>query len=633
MMGSEQLEPIDVQVQRPGIVARILMRPLTLGLVLFFVLLAFLYANLLYTPPLRISRETTYITEPLTSDGTRVDYFAAFEQFSYRPEMKTDDNGYRLIVRALGPYDDSDFERKGESVKVRLRAREICEKLGLDPAVAPALRFEEPSDFLIHYARSQQVEEAQQSALIEDLDKRLAKPWTLTELPMMEPWLKQHAPVVKLLKEAARKPYFILARARPGDTAQGELVDFDQVLHFRRFAQVLSTHANYCIGTGDVIVAMDDAVTCLRLGRHIQRNGVVVERLVGMSLEGIARNIGIAGNRNHLLSAEQLQRFAVELNSISAPVPLAETLDRERYWVLNFTQSLAHGDVSREQLHMQLDLQPNVDETAAKVLEKLSVDWNVVMQEINLSYDRLGEPQQFGFPINLTVRDSFLRYRSRRISTFIVDSDPSWLQSITEATRRSDCAEHLHRIVIAMLLYEREHGTLPPAYTTDAGGKPLHSWRTLLLPYLGQNELYAKLRLDEPWDSPHNSQFHTTQLDIYQCPSAILPPGLTSYSVVVGDKTPFGPGQGRALSNFGDRLLLVVERRQPVMWMDAASELSYEEAVSQFGVADAVGGVGSPHTGIFYLALRSGAITSITEYLDPTVWQGLLDGTLDHDDY
>ena len=92
--------PIDVQVQHPHWLLRLLCRPISIGILLFAILLGFLYANLFWSPPLRISKETTYITEPLTSDGTRVDYFAALEKDCYPPEMKTDDNGYRILVRA-----------------------------------------------------------------------------------------------------------------------------------------------------------------------------------------------------------------------------------------------------------------------------------------------------------------------------------------------------------------------------------------------------------------------------------------------------------------------------------------------------------------------------------------------------
>ena len=69
------------------------------------------------------------------------------------------------------------------------------------------------------------------------------------------------------------------------------------------------------------------------------------------------------------------------------------------------------------------------------------------------------------------------------------------MQAFWEANRRTICGENVHRITLAMLLYEHEHGTLPPAWTVDADGNPLHSWRVLLLPYLGEQELYAKIRL------------------------------------------------------------------------------------------------------------------------------------------
>ena len=50
-------------------------RILKIGLAVLLVLLALVYWNFLRSPALKISPETTYITEPLTPDGKRVDYF------------------------------------------------------------------------------------------------------------------------------------------------------------------------------------------------------------------------------------------------------------------------------------------------------------------------------------------------------------------------------------------------------------------------------------------------------------------------------------------------------------------------------------------------------------------------------
>ncbi|MHB9078993.1 MAG: DUF1559 family PulG-like putative transporter [Pirellulaceae bacterium] len=106
-------------------------------------------------------------------------------------------------------------------------------------------------------------------------------------------------------------------------------------------------------------------------------------------------------------------------------------------------------------------------------------------------------------------------------------------------------------------MYQHEHGTLPPAYTVNAEGQPLHSWRVLLLPYLGQQELYGKLRLDEPWDSEHNRQFQDAAPNIYQCPSAKLqpsptrPPTRLSSVKVQNPDTLISPGLGMGTASPG----------------------------------------------------------------------------------
>jgi hypothetical protein len=95
-----------------------------------------------------------------------------------------------------------------------------------------------------------------------------------------------------------------------------------------------------------------------------------------------------------------------------------------------------------------------------------------------------------------------------------------------------------------MELYRSKHGHFPPAYSVDKDGRPLHSWRVLLLPYLEQEELYDELRLDEPWDSPHNQAvFEAKQMpSIFACPIEVKERRNdnvkeTSYVMVVGAGT------------------------------------------------------------------------------------------------
>lgn len=124
-----------------------------------------------------------------------------------------------------------------------------------------------------------------------------------------------------------------------------------------------------------------------------------------------------------------------------------------------------------------------------------------------------------------------------------------------DAAHQSHCTNNLKQIGLAMHNHHDTLRTLPPAYITDENGKRLHSWRVLLLPYFEERGLFEQIRLDEPWDSPHNRQFHSQMPDVYRCPSADSDrsSGFTNYMVVVDDdakngargRTPFGPGRLR----------------------------------------------------------------------------------------
>ena len=71
-----------------------------------------------------------------------------------------------------------------------------------------------------------------------------------------------------------------------------------------------------------------------------------------------------------------------------------------------------------------------------------------------------------------------------------------------EPARRSQCKNNLKQIWLALHNYHDEYQAFPPAYTVDAEGQPLHSWRTLILPYMDQKPLYDKLDLTHKGTRP-----------------------------------------------------------------------------------------------------------------------------------
>jgi len=59
---------------------------------------------------------------------------------------------------------------------------------------------------------------------------------------------------------------------------------------------------------------------------------------------------------------------------------------------------------------------------------------------------------------------------------------------------------------LAVANYLDVHDHYPPAWIADETGKPLLSWRVLILPYLDGLTLYEQFDLTEAWDGPNNSK-------------------------------------------------------------------------------------------------------------------------------
>src|SRR5262245_55562533 len=61
-----------------------------------------------------------------------------------------------------------------------------------------------------------------------------------------------------------------------------------------------------------------------------------------------------------------------------------------------------------------------------------------------------------------------------------------------DAARSIECAAHLNQLHVAFHNYHDTYGCFPPAYVADADGKPIHSWRVLILPFIDEVHLYEK---------------------------------------------------------------------------------------------------------------------------------------------
>ena len=204
-----------------------------------------------------------------------------------------------------------------------------------------------------------------------------------------------------------------------------------------------------------------------------------------------------------------------------------------------------------------------------------------------------------------------------------------------EAAKRMQCSCTLKGLGLAMHNYHEHYKSLPPAYTVDRNGKPLHSWRVLILPFIEQNNLYEKIRLDEPWDCEHNRQFHSINIGMFQCPSAegvlcdrhpnLRANGSCFKSVVIGEKTAFPGAKSITIQDITDgtsNTILIVERLLPVCWMDPSSEITMGVALE--GINREYSGIGSFHTGVINTAFADGSVQTLEENISREKLEAML---------
>ncbi len=114
------------------------------------------------------------------------------------------------------------------------------------------------------------------------------------------------------------------------------------------------------------------------------------------------------------------------------------------------------------------------------------------------------------------------------------------VQAAREAARRTACSNNLKQIALALHNYHDTHKTFPPAYIADENGRPMHSWRTLILPFLEQQAVYARYDFNQPWDSPQNQAAIDVVIPVYNCPSApSTGTPYTNYMFVTGPGSAF----------------------------------------------------------------------------------------------
>lgn len=190
---------------------------------------------------------------------------------------------------------------------------------------------------------------------------------------------------------------------------------------------------------------------------------------------------------------------------------------------------------------------------------------------------------------------------------------------------------------LAAHYYEARYKAFPPGETRGRVNTPLHSWQTLLLPYIGQSRIAETVRLEAPWNDPINRTPCTTAIAEYQHPdfdpADVMGFPVTNYA---GNAQVLIPERGLPLGKIRDGTSNVIfcgevgagaiPWAQPGNVRDPALGLGLTPA--QFGKTLRSGGLG----GLFTMV--DGSVRHFDAKTDPAVLKALAspnggDGDLD----
>jgi hypothetical protein len=195
------------------------------------------------------------------------------------------------------------------------------------------------------------------------------------------------------------------------------------------------------------------------------------------------------------------------------------------------------------------------------------------------------------------------------------------VQSSRAAARRVQSTNNLKQIGLAMHNYASANHTFPPAYTADKNGKPLLSWRVMILPYMETGGLYEQFHLDEPWDSEHNKKLINKMPAGYRSPtSTVFGQGKTNYLTVRGKHTIFSGKDPNSFASIRDGMsntIMTVEvsDAKAVIWTKP-DDFEYDEQ-------NPIKGLVGLQSGGFIAGLADGSVRFIPSSVTPRTLKNL----------
>ncbi len=257
-------------------------------------------------PAIVVSRETTWLTEPLADDG--LPDYAGYLLARAREGVTAETNGAVPFLRAMWPAGLEPGEQQ----------RVVCEEVGMevpgDVGMGSPLGDKRLEESLREWSvargsrpRLEEIEKSEEDFEFDDEENDFEEvdphdyvswawhqPWTTEEIPPLAAWVDEHQSHFDLLQQAAGKPTFYAPSPTLLVTPKSNLVNMLLTSEQTMYDAVKCLHLRgmRSIGEGSLDAARNDWEAQLRLSRHL-KGGFLIGQLVSIGMENFANELAL----------------------------------------------------------------------------------------------------------------------------------------------------------------------------------------------------------------------------------------------------------------------------------------------------------------------------------------------------
>ena len=179
-------------------------------------------------------------------------------------------------------------------------------------------------------------------AAMGDTEPDLPTTWPIKIDSLTEQWVKANGHPLELLIEASKRPRFFI----PFDGGNRPQVLVSVLLMhvrpFRECGHLLLMRAMIRLNAGDIDGFREDLLAVHRLARLLGQSPTAIERVIAReTLEIPACQAGRVAAASRKLSADQDRVLATDIASLGDLPPMSDSIDGERFMILDILQTLA----------------------------------------------------------------------------------------------------------------------------------------------------------------------------------------------------------------------------------------------------------------------------------------------------